>query len=69
MLSFHCCKSYLYPLILFNVYFYLRERQRQSMSWGGAERDQNLMLAPGSELSTQSPVRGSNLLAMKYDLI
>ena len=38
----------------FIVHLLLRERQRQSMSRGGAEREretQNLKQAPGSELS------------------
>ena len=43
----------------FYVYFW--GRARQSMSRGRAEREtQNLKQAPGSELSAQSPTRGSN---------
>ena len=39
----------------------LRDRKRQSMSRGGAERKtQNLKQAPGSKLSAQSPAWGSN---------
>ena len=40
-----------------------RERQRQSMSRGGAETEmetQNPKQAPGSKLSAQSLMRGSN---------
>ena len=41
-----------------------RERERdKNVSRGGAERDtdtQNLKQTPGSELSAQSPTRGSN---------
>ena len=47
----------------FFVYLSLRERERQTMSRGGAEREretQNPKQAPGSELSAQSPTRGSN---------
>ena len=49
----------------FNVCLFLtereRERERQSMSGGGTEREtQNPKQAPGSELSAQSPTRGSN---------
>ena len=53
----------------FNVYLFLRDRDRQRMSMGGgegglwAEREeetQNLKQALGSELSAQSPMRGSN---------
>ena len=38
----------------FNIYSLLRDRERQSMSRGGEEREretQNLKQAPGSELS------------------
>ena len=53
----------------FKVYLFLRERQRQrqrqrqSVSEGGAEIEsetQDLKQAPGSKLSAQSPVWGSN---------
>ena len=39
-----------------------RERERQSVSRGGAERegDTEWKQAPGSELSAQSPTQGSN---------
>ena len=39
-----------------------RERERESASRGGAERkgDTESEAAPGSELSAQSPTRGSN---------
>ena len=43
-----------------NVDLFLREEERQSVSWGGAERGGNTKQAPGSELSVQSPTRGSN---------
>ena len=45
-----------------------RERERQNVSGGGAEREretQNPKLAPGSELSAQSPTRGSNSQAVR----
>ena len=39
----------------FNVYILLRERERQN-TWGrGRERDTELKLGPGSELSAQIP--------------
>ena len=56
-------------LNLFNVYLFLRERESERVSGGGAERErekdrqtdrQNLKQAPGSELSAQSPTQGSN---------
>ena len=52
----------------FNVYLFLRERERQSVRSGGAEREretQNPQQAPGSEPSAQSLTRGSNLRAVK----
>ena len=53
----------LFYLILFYIYLLLRDRERQSMSMGGAEREetQNLKPAPSSELSAQSPTQGLNL--------
>ena len=49
-------------LFFFNVYLFLRERARQSANGEGQrEREtQNLKQALGSELSAQSPMRGSN---------
>ena len=47
----------------FNIYLILRERERQSSSWGGAEKERethNLKQVPGSEQSAQSPTWGSN---------
>ena len=47
--------------IFFNVYLFSRERERASK--GGVEREretQNPKQALGSELSAQSPTRGSN---------
>ena len=47
-------------IFLMLIYF-LREWERHSLSRGGAEREaQNLKQAPGSELSAQSQMRGSN---------
>ena len=45
------------------MFIYFFERERQCVSRGGAERDgetQNPKQAPGSELSAQSPIQGSN---------
>ena len=42
----------------FNIYSFLKGGERQSANGGGAEREretQNLKLAPGCELSAQSP--------------
>ena len=47
----------------FLMFILERERDRQSMSEGGAERErgtQDLKQAPGSELPAQTPMRGSN---------
>ena len=48
--------------LCFNVYLFSRERERQSASWVGAERegDTESKQAPGSVLSAQSPTEGSN---------
>ena len=50
------------------LYLFLREKERQSASWGGAEREretQNPKQAPDSEPSAQRPTRGSNSRAMR----
>ena len=54
-----------FVLFFFNVYLFLRERQ--SMSWEGAGREetQNLKQASGSELSSQSLTWGSNPWTMR----
>ena len=45
----------------FNVYLFLRERETECERGRGREREtQNLNQAPVSELSAQSPMRGSN---------
>ena len=61
-LAFQNAIFLLFEKFCFNVYlFFLRERERESMSGGGAEREtQNLKQAPGSELSAQSPTQGSD---------
>ena len=44
-----------------NFFLHLFIFERQSVSMGGAEREGNTESeAPGSELSAQSPTRGSN---------
>ena len=49
---------------IFLILIYLTfERERENTSWGGTQREretQNPKQAPGSELSVQSPIRGSN---------
>ena len=47
--------------------FILRERERERERGGGAERvrDKNLKQAPGSELSAQSHIWGSNSQTMR----
>ena len=58
--SAHGFTSFFY-FIFFNVYLFLRQRETEH-EWGRVrEREtQNLKRAPGSELSAQSPTRGSN---------
>ena len=44
-----------------NVYLFLRRCERQSeAAEGQTQGEQNLKQAPGSELSAQSPLQGSN---------
>ena len=59
--------DHLHYFFLNMFYLYLRERKRQSMSKGGAERwRQNpKQQAPGSELSAQSPMQGLNSRAAR----
>ena len=47
-------------LFYFNVYSFLRDGERQSISGGGAERDGDIESEAGSKLSAQSPTQGSN---------
>ena len=56
----HKCKFFFKNF--FNVYLYLRDRERQSASWGGAEREEtrNLKQSLGSELSAQRLMQGLN---------
>ena len=50
----------------FNVYLFLRERERQTASRGGAEREtKNPKQGPDSELSAQSPTQGLNSQIMR----
>ena len=44
----------------FNVYLFLRQRERQSVSGGEAEREGDTESEAGSELSAQNPTWGSN---------
>ena len=56
-------------LNFFNVYLFLRERERERTSRWRAERDRearNLMQAPGCELSAQSPTWSLNSRAVKW---
>ena len=48
--------------LFFKCFSFIFERQRESASKGGAEREGtwNQKQVPGSELSPQSPIRGSN---------
>ena len=64
---FFLINKLIFYLKIFNIYLFLREREtekeRESVSRGGAEREkdiQNQKQAPGSQLSTQSPTWGSN---------
>ena len=49
----------------FNIYLFLRDRERQSMSRGGADRGEDTKQAPGSELSAQSLKWGLNSQTMR----
>ena len=70
----HCiaaytCTMFWFFLIFLNIYLFLRDRGRQSMSRGGGEREretQNLKQAPGSELFvTTEPDAGLELTNCK----
>ena len=52
----------IFKKIFFNVYLFISDRDRQSMSGGGAEREGDIesKQALGSELSAQSLTRRSN---------
>ena len=53
-------------IIFLKVYLYLREREREQAGEGQRAREtQNPKQAPDSELSAQSPTRGSNLRTMR----
>ena len=55
-------------VVVFNVYVFLRQRERDRMRVGEGQREretQNLKQAPGSELSAQSPMQGSNAGTMR----
>ena len=53
------CKGWI--LFFFNVYLFLRQGETQHEQGRVRETEtQNLKQAPGSELSAQSPTRGSN---------
>ena len=70
-LEFHMGLSGWSPLYFiyfyfFNVYLFLRESERECEQGRSREREtQNQKQAPGSELSTQSPMQGSNSQTMK----
>ena len=50
----------------FNVYLFLRQRETKHERGRVREREtQNLKQAPGSELSAQSPMRGTNPGALR----
>ena len=50
----------------FNIYLFLGQRETEHEQGRGRERaTQNLKQAPGSELSAQSPTRGSNSRTMR----
>ena len=54
--------GYIFFLIFFHVYSFLKDRDRAQAGVGQREMEtQNPNQAPGSELSAQSPARGSNL--------
>ena len=47
-------------LFFFNVYLFLRQRETENEEGERERETQNPKQAPGSELSAQSPMRGSN---------
>ena len=61
VIDFSSLQVYLFLKIFFNIYLFLRDRDRARVGEEQREREtQNLKRAPGSELSAQSPTRGSN---------
>ena len=63
MSEFTLADVHFFFVFFFNVYLFLIEGQRQSVSRGGAEREretQNPTQAPGSKLSARSLMRGSS---------
>ena len=53
------------------MFIYFCERERQNMRGGGTETEketQHLKQVPGSELSAQSSMRGSNSRTRDHDL-
>ena len=57
--------SFFFSNFVFNVYLFWRvERETEHEQGRGREGRQNLMQAPGPELSTQSPTWGSNSLTV-----
>ena len=73
-LSFFLCLFlcfFSFFLSFFNVYLFLRERERDRAQAGEGQREretQILKWALGSELSAQSPTRGSNSETTDHDL-
>ena len=51
---------YLLKKNFFNIYLFLRQRESMNKEGQRKRETQNLKQAPGSELSAQSPTRGSN---------
>ena len=55
---------FIFFLIFFNIYSFLRQRETEHEQGRGRERGRhripNRLQAPGSELSAQSPMQGSN---------
>ena len=49
----------------FNVYLFLRERERAHESRGGAEREGDRRSEAGSALTAESPMCGSNSRTMR----
>ena len=77
-LSFHphsldFCSRLLSELfvVVFLMFIFERNGEKQSMSRGGAEREretQNQRQVPGSKLSAQSPMQGPNHEPQDHDL-
>ena len=68
-LNLFSCFSFLFFLIFFNVYLFLRERERQSASGGGAERTGDRESEAGSRLRAVSTEPDVGLKLMNQEIM